>query len=287
MNRVKMLLENNGYEADELEAVLSNGDKNYHTYTIEKRSKKSRRLICEPCDALKDIQYLILPLIMHMPVHRKCKAYEEGCSTRKNAKKHLSRPYILHTDIKNYFPSISRQLLTESLSKYFNYDEIDLLWRICSYNGGLPIGAPTSPFLSNRIMRKADKELSRLSFRIRYTRYADDLIFSSKKYIDKSIISRIESILRKYGLYINEDKTYFMNFRREVTGIILTNDNNLSCGTAFKKRLKSDIYNLLVKGEGKIDSVRGKLAYLRHIEPQYARTIINKYIRYDKISLFR
>jgi hypothetical protein len=161
-----------------------------------------------------------------------------------------------------------------------------MLWSICSYKGGLPIGAPTSPFIANRIMKNTDKKLKRISLFIKYTRYADDLIFSSEKRLDKKLITKIADILKKAGFCLNYKKTYFMNSRRQVTGVILTDKNKLSLGTTYKKKLKKDIYNLLINNKGKKDCVSGKLSYLNFVEPSYAQIIKDKYIKFDTIGFF-
>jgi hypothetical protein len=111
------------------------------------------------------------------------------------------------------------------------------------------------------------------------------MIFSSKKYFEKDFIGRVGADLLRYGYKLNYQKTYFMTCRREVTGIMI-NGRELSAGIGFKRQLKKDIWNLLVKGEGKKDVVCGKLAYLKDVEPDYARKLKEKYKQYDKIKLF-
>ena len=72
---------------------------------------------------------------------------------------------------------------------------------LCSYEGALPQGAPTSPYLSNIIAKQLDKRLIGLSqrYNLRYTRYADDLTFSG------------DSIPTKLLEYINNHKLQFIN----------------------------------------------------------------------------
>ena len=62
-------------------------------------------------------------------------------------------------------------------------DVASLIADICTVDGALPIGAPTSPVLSNIVSRRLDRDLLALSkrFHLRYTRYADDLTFSARK----------------------------------------------------------------------------------------------------------
>ena len=160
----------------------------------------------------------------------------------------------------------------------------DRLWHAVSFAKGLPIGAPTSPFIGNRVLLKADKKLGKL--RMRYTRYADDLVFSSRKRIDAKVIEKIAKILATLGFSLNRKKTYFMAGRKQVTGIILHGDK-LSVGTGYKKRLKQELYNYLTKKEGHPHIIRGKLAHLKHIEPEYAKIVKNKYRTLDEDGFLR
>jgi retron-type reverse transcriptase len=226
-------------------------------------------------------------------VGKYCTAYENGKSVRGNAEIHAKAKHILHIDIKDFFPSINKALFMKAyrplLCRNCRGDKCtacaDRLWKIVSLNGGLPIGAPTSPFIANRVMTETDERLAALDKSMTYTRYADDMIFSSDKYIDKSFIARVENIISEAGFKGNPKKTYFMSARKLVTGVLI-NNGKLSVGTSYKKRLKQDIYNYLVKGEGKPDSLRGRLAWLGHIEPQYAETVKGKYLSIDNKGLF-
>jgi len=277
MNKVLKYLKKCPIDLQKISEILSDTDKHYRIFFIPKKNHDGKRLIAEPDEELKMLQNSVLPLIQKLPKSKYCAAYEKGCSVKKNAKKHRKNLHILHADIKNFFPSTDWEIFKSALSKYFDPDEMEMLWRICSYKGGLPIGASTSPLLSNRIMRQCDKKMKRLSFSLKFTRYADDMIFSSKKYIEKSLIDRVADTLSKFGYRLNYKKTFFMSKRREVTGVIITEDQRLSTGTTFKKQLKKDLYNLIVKGKGRKDCITGKLAYLYDIEPLYAEKLYKKY----------
>lgn len=279
--------------------ILENNESSYRRYYIEK-ADGGKREIAEPCENLKKLQFAALPIVKELKTSKYCAAYEKGCSIKLNATKHIKGKHILHLDIKNFFPSISEKMFKRAYKpsgKFFyigkkmyerkmqsamTAEEIDTLWSIVSLDGGLPIGATTSPFIANRIMTEIDEKIAAICSGKKYTRYADDLIFSSKKKIESTFISEVRNVLSNGGFTINEDKTYFMSSRKEVTGIIITGDKKLSTGTTYKKALKQDIYNYLVKGEGDASVIRGRFAHLKHIEPQYAQVIKEKYLPYDK-----
>ncbi|MCL2797533.1 MAG: reverse transcriptase family protein [Firmicutes bacterium] len=255
----------------------------YRVYKVPKKSG-GERLLCEPCPELKALQRELVPFFKQFRVTKYAAAYEKGCSVKNNALSHAGARHILHTDVRDFFPSVSFGLFKKTFCKGMDEKTVDRLWRAVSFARGLPIGAPTSPFIGNRVLYKADKKLGKL--KMRYTRYADDLIFSAQKPIDAKVTGKIAKILAANGFSLNRKKTYFMAGRKQVTGILLHGDE-LSVGTPYKKRLKQELYNFLTKREGHPDILRGKLAHLKYIEPEYAQNLKNKYRPLDKDGFLR
>jgi hypothetical protein len=285
---LKDLLEKSGLSAERIKEIVADTSKEYRIYYINKKNG-GRRTIFAPSKDLLALQRAVLPLVKAPPFSEKyAAAYESGASVKKNAARHMRGGHILHMDIKSFFPSINREIFTRTYSKYFEENDLETLWKIVSVKGGVPIGAPTSPFIANRVLFGADKKLSKLFLfkRYKYSRYADDLIFSFSKRQNPEFIKKAEAVIEGAGFRINKKKTYFMSYRREVTGVIINDEHKLSVGTSYKKALKSQIYNLLTKNQGKRDFVRGRYAYLKHIEPLYAEIVKRKYLKYDKIGFF-
>lgn len=99
----------------------------------------------------------------------------------------------------------------------------------------LPQGAPTSPVLSNIVLKSLDKKMSKLAERMgcMYSRYADDITFSHSKSIRRMSPfwqTRIYKIIAKYGLKVNEKKTktFVTGTRQEVTGVVVSDKINVS-----------------------------------------------------------
>ena len=118
-----------------------------------------------------------------------------------------------------------------------------LLSILCVYEHSIPQGAPTSPDISNIIMRDFDKEIGDWckERNINYTRYCDDMTFSGK--FDKEpVIEKVESELRKMGFYINNRKTTYLHSgqSKNVTGIIV--NEKLSAPRKYKKEIRQEIY---------------------------------------------
>jgi hypothetical protein len=281
-------LDASGLGGERVAEIIADTSKEYRIYYIKKKNG-GKRTIYAPSKDLAALQRAVLPLVKTPPFsERYAAAYEKGASAKKNAERHIKGEHILHMDIKDFFPSIRREIFKRTYEKYFDERDAETLWKIVSVNGGIPIGAPTSPFIANRVLFEADKKLAKLFIfkRYKYSRYADDLIFSFSRRQSPEFIKKAEAAIESAGFRVNRKKTYFMSYRREVTGVVITDKHKLSVGTSYKKAVKSEIYDLLTRNIGKADVVRGRYARLKHIEPSYAEIVKRKYIRYDKIGFF-
>lgn len=171
---------------------------------------------------------------------------------------------------------------------------------IATYNNSLPQGSPLSPLLSNLVMFRFDhhmqKELDNnkdyfSKTTVVYTRYADDLTFSSMYPINlKRIMQNVESRLKLYTndqLKINPNKVKYLktNHRCYVTGVKINKDKNATYGHEKKAELKRELFKLFMlyqkneKDTKEAQEIIGKLSYLQRIEPQYASNLIDKYCK--------
>ena len=153
----------------------------YHAFELPKRSGGTRT-IHAPDAALKSIQRQIYRRVLkRLPVHAAVTGFRPGYSIASNAACHTGQAVVVRMDIKDFFGSTT----TKRVEKYFrdvgwNKAAANLLTRLCTYEGALPQGAPTSPVLANAVNFQMDTRLAGLA-RMHgavYTRYADDLTFS-------------------------------------------------------------------------------------------------------------
>jgi RNA-directed DNA polymerase len=123
------------------------------------------------------------------------------------------------------------------------------LARLCTLNGGLPQGAPTSPAIANLVFREADSELARIAEKnnLRYSRYADDLTFSGMEHISWTFLDDIEGIIRRFGFKLNARKTRFgsESTRMEVTGY--TTNLFTQPPREWRKRVRAELHKLSKK----------------------------------------
>ena len=156
---------------------------------------------------------------------------------------HISRTrsrFFLRLDISDFFGSIRIEDLRDALSYYFvNYinDEekkwvINAIIEIVTVDNKLVQGALTSPMLSNLVFRSLDIRIEKYckEFGIIYTRYADDMLFSSNmSYIHNyRFTNMIAKIISEKGFSINHKKT--LKYKNEISlnGYVVGCDIRLS-----------------------------------------------------------
>lgn len=119
----------------------------------------------------------------------------------------------------------------------------------------------------------------------KYSRYADDIIVSSDKYIKEDVVTLIKNELRTIGLTLNDDKTFFMNKskKRQVTGVVIDNNTNkISVGNKKYKEIQRAIYKYLVKGQGDIGYLQGYISYIKDLNQEQYEQLKAIYTKYDK-----
>lgn len=150
-----------GIPLDILYAVSNRLDAHYHTAVLSKRDGGTRTLTV-PDGLLKRIQRAILEtLLVHMPVSRNATAYHYGARVTKNAALHAGKRFLLKLDIAHFFDSIRYTSVKEAAFPPEIYAEPlrILLAMLCYHRDALPQGAPTSPAISNLVMRPFDEQV--------------------------------------------------------------------------------------------------------------------------------
>jgi RNA-directed DNA polymerase len=299
MNIIRLLSQNLKKSESEVEEFLSEAPNKYKVYTIPKRTH-GHRIIAQPSKDLKEYQrFFIKQLESELPLHHSAMAYRKGISIKDNANIHKNQQYLLKMDLENFFNSINPALFWRTWEaikvdvpndKEKRIYELLLFWCPSKKNNGkliLSIGAPSSPIISNFCMRPFDELITTHcdSLDIFYSRYADDLTFSTNK---KDILLNIPKVVQKnlfncFGsrLTINHGKTAFSSkaHNRHVTGITITNEGKLSLGRKRKRYIKHLVnefkYNKL--DQSSIESLRGLLTFANHIEPKFLISLKAKY----------
>ncbi len=232
----------------------------YINFKLPKKSGGFRQ-ISAPMPDLKTAQHWILENILQkITLHEAAHGFVGGKNIVSDAEPHVGVELVINFDLKDFFPSVKYPRV-KGVFRSFGYSEAisTIFALICtapeteeiSIDGKtyfvalterhLPQGAPTSPALSNILCRGFDKGLTKIAqnFDFAYTRYADDLTFSTKKKFDlndeiesktfKMFLNNVRFVVDKQGFTINEEKTRFLRRGRqqEVTGIVVNDKISL------------------------------------------------------------
>ena len=164
-------------------------------------------------------------------------------------RKHAGRPYLLNVDLTDFFHAVTRERVVEIFQGkpfQFKRDLPDMLADLVTYQGRLPMGTPTSPVLSNFACRELDETLTAYAEDMLwvYTRYADDMSFSSNKPIDADKVDSVRDIIKKAGFEVNERKVkvYGPEDDKIVTGLLVT--DKVTLAPEYLPKLDEDIRQL-------------------------------------------
>lgn len=296
----------------------------YHHFSIPKKSGGQRK-ISAPSRGLSHLLYYVN--IMLKAVFQPsdyAMGFVEGRSVVNNASMHIGQNYVFNTDLENFFPSIEQPRVWKRFQLppfNFNQQIASILAGLCCIreknNDGkyvylLPQGAPTSPLITNAICDKLDRRLGGLArrFGLHYSRYADDITFSSMHNVyqeDGDFQIELKRIIEGQGFRMNTNKTRLQKRgeRQEVTGLIVSNRVNTSSeyiaeirnllhiwekygyNEAFKRfypKYKTKKGHVK-KGEPMLENVLyGKLQYLKMVKGEKDAVYSALQARYDKLT---
>lgn len=296
----------------------------YRHFTIPKKSG-GKRDIYAPKGNLKWMLICLNEMLkaVYTP-SQYAMGFAEGRSIVDNARIHTNQNYVFNIDLADFFPSIDQARVWKRLQLppfNFNREVASVIAGLCSIKSmretlegpfseatftecyNLPQGAPTSPLLTNAICDKLDRRLAGLAhrFNLRYSRYADDITFSSMHNVyqeGSEFRKELERIITDQHFQINPKKTRLnhRSARQEVTGLTVSEKVNVArkyvkdirailhiweryglnaALSAFYPRYKAE-RGALLRGEPNIENViSGKLCYLKMVkgenDPQYIR----------------
>jgi RNA-directed DNA polymerase len=227
---------------------LKNSARLYASFEIPKKTG-GIRTINAPQKTLKFIQKRFAVALQQLSTPSpSANAYIAERSIVTNAKVHVQKKYVLNLDLENFFPSISigRVVTVLQLPPLRIQPKVaSMIAKLCCYEDSLPQGAPTSPVLSNVICQRLDRRIESLvrSHAIVYTRYADDLTFSSDEPFQNGFLSHLDSIIKEEGFTINLKKVrlQLQNSRQEVTGVTVNEKVNVP--QRFIREIRAMLHN--------------------------------------------
>jgi hypothetical protein len=207
---------------------------------------------------------------------------------------HLNKKNVLNIDLKDFFDSFNFGRVRGFFIKNNNF-KLDphiatVIAQIACYDNKLPQGSPCSPVITNLITHSLDIKLASLAKKnsCTYTRYADDMTFSTRQKLFPSQImeeedgvyiagKKLKSEIERAGFSINEKKTRIQrqDSRQDVTGLIVNEKPNVK--KEYWRTAKSQCHILFRTGtftktiadrvmEGNINELEGQLNFIDQID---------------------
>jgi RNA-directed DNA polymerase len=255
--------------------------RHYRYHWIAKASG-SFRLIESPKPRLKQIQRKLLDEILsRIPPHEAAHGFRPGRSVSTFVAPHAGRQVVLKMDLRDFFPSITAaRVVAIFLTAGYPEDVAWLLAGLCTNTvpieatraierslpprspdawwsrrlfaqPHLPQGAPTSPALANLSAYRLDNRLDGLALaaEARYTRYADDLVFSGDKAFARTVhrfVLHVAAISLEEGFVVQHRKTRVMRqgVRQQAAGVVLNRYPNVA--RSEYDQLKAILHNCLL-----------------------------------------
>lgn len=231
----------------------------YNVFTVPKRNG-TQRLIEDPSDELKAIQKNISSYLQPLYYFYKTPAAygyiikpkddDELRNIVTAAKKHSTNNYLLNIDIKDFFHYVSWQNIYRSLTAVpfsLHHSVAESICHLCTLNGRLPMGAPSSPALSNIVAFELDNEIQNYcnGEGIIYTRYVDDMSFSSDAEITGRHFTQLSGIVTGMGYPLREEKIKWFKPGeiKTITGLSVK-DGKVSVPDAYIHETEDEIKNL-------------------------------------------
>lgn len=231
----------------------------YSSFSIPKRDGTMRQ-ISAPANQLKKIQQKLAEILVQVYKPKVCAyGFIPGKNILQNAQKHTHKGLILNIDLKDFFTQIHFGRVRGMLMAKpyaIGTEAATTIAQIACLNGCLPQGAPSSPIITNMICAPLDNALMVLAkdTGCTYTRYADDISFSTYKaefdrslaYIDESGVhlgETLMSILKKNSFEVNQNKITLRpcNTRQEVTGLTVNEFPNVR--RSFVKQIRAILHS--------------------------------------------
>jgi RNA-directed DNA polymerase len=261
----------------------------YKTFQIPKRNG-GQRTIKAPVDALKLLQRRLSDLLqdcvdeINTAKRRKDRTahgFKRKRSIITNARQHRHRRWVFNLDLEDFFPSINfgrvRGFLLKNRDFELHEDVATVITQIACHDNSLPQGSPCSPVISNLVAHLLDMRLVKLACETgcTYSRYADDLTFSTNKKAFPADIAvpsgtedsashlwlpgeALQKVIERTGFRINAKKTHQMyrTSRQDVTGLVVNKKINVRW--EYRHAVRAMVHSLVKTGTFQILGVTHK-----------------------------
>lgn len=225
---------------------LSNHQDSHYQLIASHKKNGDIRQIYAPDRLLKQVQRNLLKHLLNQPaLPPYATAYHKGATLAENARPHLGQAQVLKLDIEDFFGSIQfNQVMASAFPGHLYPPDVQmLLTSLCCFREALPQGAPTSPVISNMVMRSFDDYMGQWckNRHINYTRYCDDMTFSGD-FQPRTVINKVRSFLAAYQFELNDAKTQCLKpYQCQlVTGVVV--NDRLQVTRHYRRQLRQEVF---------------------------------------------
>jgi RNA-directed DNA polymerase len=281
------------------------GDK-YKTFDIPKRTGGTRK-ICAPCPELMNLQRRLAGCLQNCidAINKEGKTegsvlshgFRPGYSIITNANVHRNRRFVFNVDLENFFGTINFGRVRGFFISNRNFElppkVATIIAQIACHDNALPQGSPCSPVISNLLGHLLDIRLASIAHKqgCTYSRYADDLTFSTNKSAFPAAIavpaksidhewdvgSSVLKAIHQNGFTVNSKKTrmQYDGSRQEVTGLVV--NARINTRYEYRRKARAMVYRLRATGsfqrdvadkkkDGTLDELNGILSFIDAVE---------------------
>jgi RNA-directed DNA polymerase len=261
----------------------------YTTFQIPKKSG-GHRTIKAPIESLKLLQRRVSDLLLDCADEinaarqlkdRTAHGFKRKRSIITNARQHRHRRWVFNLDLEEFFPSINfgrvRGFFLKNRDFELHPEVATVLAQIACHDNSLPQGSPCSPVISNLVAHLLDMRLVKLASTTgsTYSRYADDLTFSTNKKGFPAEIAApsasegagshlwlpgeaLRTLIESTGFRINAKKTHVMyrSSRQNVTGLVVNQKINVRW--EYRHNVRAMVHSLVSTGQFELLGVTEK-----------------------------
>jgi len=267
--------------AEEMKSMAGLMDRNVNV-VFKPKEKGGSRKICKPSFRLKRVQKLINKKILQViPLPPFLHGAVKGKSTKTYAQQHTGKPFVLTVDIKDFYPNIHYSKIFDIfIETGFSDDVGKLLTKLCTYDGCLAQGFPTSSSLANLTLARMAPRFEGIErqHNVKFGSFQDDLIISGGYRIPK-LFSLLERVMRQEGfvLHLGEKKKLMpRDKKQETVGYVINHKVNVP--KEYYRNLRMTIHLCKVKGieaiAGEVpvekfrQSLIGRIQYVAEVNPK-------------------
>lgn len=259
-------------------SLIKNKAKYYRVFAISKGKGKKKRTIEAPRVSLKIIQAWVayhLSLNENIALSENAFAFIPGKNgIYEAASNHCGAKWVLSIDLRDFFHTITSALVTSALTSIgYRADQASKLSELLTLNQRLPQGAPSSPVISNLVFKPTDLKINELiaGMNVKYTRYADDLTFSSEdeNFNIESLKENVLALLHSDGWIVAEEKLKIAKApnRLKVHGF-LVHEAKPRLTKGYRNKIRA-YKHLLQAGkviESDLDKIKGHINYSAYVD---------------------